>query len=131
MKEKLYKNKLHDSHSHLFKLLFTSLTSFFMPYHHITTQTPFVVSELSVLLIKLAIVINCHWIITISCLSVLLLHGSCVDNGFHIICWQLSLSFYLLLLYRLRHKPNHCEMCDTQHKYLPFKSGVRGNKKQP
>lgn len=56
--KKLYKNKLHDSHSHLFKILFTSLTSFIMSNHRITTQLPFFCG-----FGILVIIINCHWII--------------------------------------------------------------------
>lgn len=56
----------------------------------------------------------------------LLLHGSYFANWFHSICWQQSITLYLLLLHRL--KLNHCEMRDTQHKYLPFQSGLHDTK---
>lgn len=58
----------------------------------------------------------------------LLLHGSYSDNWFHSIFWQQSIALNLLLLHGLRHKLNHCEMGDTQHKYLPFVSGLHDTK---
>lgn len=88
------------------------------------------VSESSILLIQLAVRIHHRWIFIISWFleGILLLHGSYFENWFHSICWQQSITLYLLLLHRLHHKLNHCEMCDTQHKYLPFKSGLHDTK---
>lgn len=99
--KKRHQTKLHDSHSHLFKILFTSLNSFYnqiSPFLCTVANSPKLLSKL--------VTGNCRYsiIIITTLLQYRIVSNGCmalVLSGAPSFFWQQSLTVYLPLLRRL------------------------------
>lgn len=98
----------------MFKILFTSLTSFFMSYDHITTQSPW--SEYFRIILFFWLSFDRNWVFNFWCSwlwTAIHIIAALFMFCFQRICWRSTTSYLPHTVYTIKQK--HCEMCGRRN----------------